>query len=209
MSDILNVSTRTVSGRRDSKRLRKQGLVPAVLYGHNQANVNLSIPASELHHALRHGAHLVEVKGAANESALIRDVQWDVYGHAVLHVDLVRVSKSEAVEVAVKVELRGTAPGTREGGIVEHLLHELRMMCPAAAIPDSFAVSINDLHLGGTITAGQVKLPEGAKLLVEEDQAVVVCVVARPVEEEISVGETIAEPEVIGRKASAEEEGGE
>lgn len=208
MSDILNVSTRTTVGRRDSKRLRKQGWVPAVLYGHGESNVNLAIAASELHHALRHGAHLVEIKGAANESALIRDVQWDVYGQNVLHIDLMRVSKSEAVEVSVSVELRGTAPGTREGGIVEHLLHELRISCPAASIPDSFAVSINDLHLGGSITAGQIKLPEGAKLLVEADQVVVTCSAPRVVSEEVAVGELSAEPEVIGRKAS-EEEGAE
>jgi large subunit ribosomal protein L25 len=126
----------------------------------------------------------------------------------VLHVDLARVDKSEVVEVTVAVHIRGDAPGTSHGGVVQHLLHEVDIECTAATIPDHLEVSVNQLDLGKSIHASELKLPEGAKLLTPGDKIVVQCVMpsAAPEEEEIPGAEG-AEPEVIGRKK--EEEGEE
>ena len=122
MAESLNTTNRDLLGKRDSRRLRVGGMIPAELYGHGQANVHLSIPRTEIQSAVRHGAHLVELKGAVTESALIRNVQWDPFGTDVIHIDLARVSAEEQVEVTLAVELRGTAAGLKEGGIVQHVL---------------------------------------------------------------------------------------
>ncbi len=208
MADVLNVTQRPQLGSRSSRRLRRSGQVPAVLYGHGKENVNLTIPAGELYHAVRYGSKLVEVRGAVQDSALIRDVQWDAYGQEVLHVDLARVSAEEAVEITLAVELRGEAPGSREGGVIDHSTHEIEIRCPAKAIPENFVVNINSLHLGESITASDLPLPEGAELLTDPDQVIVSC--EEPVaeiEEEVAAAE--AEPEVIGRKEEGEEEANE
>lgn len=205
MAEILNVEPREADGKRVARRLRAAGCVPAILYGHGEACVSLSLQAEQLTSAVRHGARVVELRGAANEKAFIRDLQWDVYGLDILHVDFTRVSEHERIQVEVKVALRGEAPGLKNGGVIEQMIHELEIECEALAIPEKLFLSINELNVGDSLTAAQAHLPDGATLLTDADTVVVQCVV--PVEaEEVSAAETGAEPEVIGRKAEETED---
>lgn len=208
MAEQLTVAKRTETGKRRMKRLRQAGKIPAVLYGHGQEVVSLAVPADEMTSAIRHGSHLVDLTGDLSESALIKDVAWDTFGLEVLHVDLARVDKSEVVEVTVAVHIRGVAPGASQGGIVQHLLHEVEIACTAASIPDHLEVSVNQLELGKSIHASELKLPEGAKLLSPGEKIVVQCVLptVMPEAEAAVPGAEGAEPEVIGRKKEEESE---
>ena len=210
MSDTLNVAVREQLGTNHTRRLRRSGQVPAILYGHGEKNVNLAIAATEVNGAIRHGTKVVEIRGAVTDSALIRDVQWDAFGSTVLHLDLTRVSADEKVHVTVHVELRGEAPGLREGGVVEHVTHEVEIECAVNALPDKLVVSVNDLHLGQSIVASDLELPKGATLLSDAD-AVIVHVIEPSVEVEGAdvVGADGAEPEVIGGRPDEEDESGE
>jgi len=203
MAEVLDVTPRKADGKRVARRLRAAGAVPAILYGHKEACVSLAIKSDQLTHAVRHGARVVELRGAANEKAFIRELQWDVYGLDILHVDLTRVSEHERIQVEIKVELRGEAPGIKNGGVLEHLLHEVEIDCEALSIPEKLFASVNELNVGSSLHASQVALPAGAKLLTAPDAVVVQCVVPVEVEETVSA-ETGAEPEVIGRKAGEE-----
>lgn len=205
MAEVLNVADRINRGTRTARRERREGRIPAVLYGHGQATVSLTITAEELKTALRHGGRLVELRGAANETALIRELQWDIYGLDVLHVDFARVSADERIEVTVSIELRGECPGVKEGGVLQQPLHEVQIECPAVAIPDKLILRVSNLSLGGELTAGDLALPEGVTLLTAADEVAAQCVV--PSEEAESEAPVEgAEPELIGRKAGAEEE---
>jgi large subunit ribosomal protein L25 len=206
MAESIQVQVREQLGKRNNRRLRRGGAVPAVLYGHGLENLNLAIPAEQLDAAVRHGSRLVNLAGAVNDRAFIRDLQWDTFGLHVVHVDLTRVSEHEMVEVEVPVELRGEAPGVREGGVISHLIHELTIECEVTAIPDKIHVNINHLKLEGKITIADLELPPGVRVDADPEDIVVECVVpAAEVEEEVAEG--AAEPEVIGRKK--EEEGEE
>ncbi len=208
MRAVLNASVRTEVGSNGVKKVRKAGRVPAVLYGHGEQNVNLSLCAEELHSVLRHGARLVDLKGDVTDTALVRDLQWNTYGTDVLHVDLARVSAEERVHVSVPLETRGTAIGAHEGGIVELVMHEIEIECPAGSIPDKIEVRVHEMHVGHSLKAGEIPLPEGSRLLADPDIIVVHCV-GRVLEEEEVAAEAAAEaaePEVIGRKGKAEEE---
>jgi large subunit ribosomal protein L25 len=205
MAETLNVQVRDGHGTRHSQRLRKSGVVPAVLYGHGEKSVSLGIPATEVSAAVRHGSRLVELKGALTEKAFIRDLQWDTYGLEVVHIDLTRVSEHERVKVQVAVDLRGEAAGVKDGGIVEHMLHEVQIECPVSAIPDKLHVNISNLKLGDTLLVGDLPLPDGVKMLSHADVVVVHCVTPTE-EEELALPTEGAEPEVIGRKAEDEEE---
>ncbi len=207
MAETLEVARRDQTGKRRMRRMRAGGDIPAVLYGHGQENITLSIPAEQLAAAIRHGARMVDLTGAVSESALIRDIQWDTFATDVLHVDLTRVDKSELVEVTLAIELRGVAPGIRAGGVVQQPLHEVEIECPAGSIPENIEVNINHLELDQAIHARELELPEKAKLLTPEEQIVVQCVMPTVVEEEEAVPGEGAEPEVIGK--AAEEEGEE
>lgn len=200
MADTLEVSTREVIGKRRNRRLRDSGFVPAVLYGHEQAPMNLQVARDAVALLVRHGSHLVTLKGAVSDTALIREVQWDAYGVDVLHIDLNRVSASDTVDINVPIELKGQAVGQKSGGIVIHVMHELPITCPVSVIPDKFELRIASLELDKSIHASEIPLPEGAVLRGDGDAIVVQCV--KPAEEAESVPGSSegAEPEVIARK---------
>lgn len=208
MAEVLNVSVRQELGTGRVRQLRRSGHTPAILYGHGKANVNLAIPTAEVKAAMRHGSKLVDLKGGLNEKALVRAVQWDCYGVDVLHLDLTRVSEQERVEVTVALELRGEAPGVKEGGIVNHHLFEVEIECPAGEIPDKLVANLKNLHLGESITLADVPLPPHVTVLTPLDTMVVSCEaqVAMEGEEPDEAAAGPAEPEVIGRKAEEEED---
>lgn len=208
MAEQIEVELREATGKWNSRRLRRAGKVPGVLYGHKQQSLSLAVPADQLDAVIRHGSRLVDLRGAVRQSALIRELQWDTWGTHVLHVDLARVSAEELVEVRVAVELRGEAPGVKQGGMIEQLMHEVNIQCPAAAVPDKLELNINELTLGGQITLGQLPLPAGGRVLGDPDAIVVQCVevTAPPEEEELAAEATAAEPEVIRERKKEEEQ---
>jgi len=206
MAHELNVELRETRGKRNARRQRVAGRLPAVLYGHGLANVSLSVPAEMLESAIRHGARLVKLTGAVEEQAFLREVQWNTWGTHVVHVDFTRVSEHEKVRVNVAVEIRGEAPGLKAGGVLKHMVHEVEIECEATAIPEKISLSVNQLKLGDSITIATMSLPAGVVVLDDPETVVVECV--EPVEEaeEEAGAPGEGEPEVIGRKKEEEEE---
>jgi large subunit ribosomal protein L25 len=205
MSDTLRVEVRESRGKRHARRLRQSGAIPAVLYGHGEANLSLSIPHDQVKAAVRHGARVVDLSGAVSEKAFIRDLQWDTFGLEVLHIDLARVSADEKVEVEVTVELRGEAPGAKEGGVVTQFLHQVTVESLVTAIPEKLSLRINALALNQSLTAANIELPPGTVLVTPEDTVVVQCLVPKEEEEAAPLSAEGAEPELIGRKPGEEE----
>ena len=206
MAETIEVQVRQLLGTRNSRRLRNSGTVPAVLYGHGAPSVCLGVPVEQIDTAVRHGSRLINLTGAVNERAFIRELQWDTWGKEIVHVDLTRISEHELVEVRVAIVIHGEAPGVRAGGVIEHLIHEVPLRCEVTSIPEKLHVSINALKLDETITVAALELPANATVLLEPDDIIVQCVVpAVEVEEEGGEGAS-AEPEIIGRKKEDEEE---
>lgn len=203
-TEVLQTELREGRGKWEARRMRAHGETPAVLYGHKEETVALTLKSDQLHTALRHGAHMVELAGAVKQSAFVRDIQWDALGNEILHVDLTRVDRDEEVEVTLAIELRGVAPGTTTGGVIDHAAHQITVICKASTIPEKIVVGINDLELGQSITVADLDLG-GAKFEGDPEMVVVSCVepIEQPEEEEAAA--TGAEPEVIGRKEDEEE----
>jgi large subunit ribosomal protein L25 len=198
-------------GSQAARRLRRKGLVPAVVYGHKEATVHVTLPMDELQKAIRHGVRVVDLKtdGKA-EKALIKEVQWDHLGKDLLHVDFARISADERVVVTVPLELKGIAPGVTGGGVLDQPMHTLSIEALAVALPESIRVNIGELQLGGAIHVRDLVLPPGVKVMADADAVVVHITVpaAEPAAAPAAVPEAgAAEPEVIGRQAKEEEEG--
>jgi large subunit ribosomal protein L25 len=208
-SQVFQTSTRDGRGSRVAERLRKINKVPAVVYGHKEATVSITVDRKPLTEAIRHGARVVDLQTERGiEKAQIVEVQWDYLGVDILHVDFKRVSADERIEVEVPVELRGIAPGVAAGGLLDQPLHVLRISCLALSVPDSVRVNINELQLGAAIHIKDLKLPENVQAL-EDPDAIVVHVKEPHAEPEAPAeAASTAEPEVITRK-KAEEEGEE
>jgi large subunit ribosomal protein L25 len=204
MSDSVEVKLRKETGTRASRKLRREGLVPAVLYGHGEKCVDLVATREAVQAAVRHGSRIVELKGAVKTGALIRELQWDTFGVEPVHVDFLRVSATDLVKVKVPVDLKGECPGQRAGGVLNLVLHEIELECRADAVPEKIHAAVGKLQLGGTIKVHDLELPAGAKALADADDAVVTCTVPVEKAEEAALGGV--EPELIGRKPAEEGE---
>lgn len=204
MSDTLEVTLRKDTGTRAARRLRKEGRVPAVLYGHGEKCVDLTTTREAVEAMVRHGSRFVELIGEVKTAAVVRELQWDTFGVEPIHVDFLRVSKSDRVKVKVPIDLKGECPGQRAGGIVSLVLHEVEIECTADAIPDKLHAMVGHLDVGGAIKVHDLELPKGAKVLADADEVVVTC--TKPIEKAAEAAAAAAEPEVIGRKAAEEGE---
>src|SRR5262245_39009803 len=209
----LKATPRTDNGSRAAAKLRKQGLVPGIVYGHKQANAAVAVSAEELDRAIRvlHVRMLeLELDGKA-ETVLIREVQWDHLGKQMMHVDFERKSRSEKVKVTVPVELRNS-PKATGGGVLDQPLHTLHVECPLGSIPEAIRIDITNLTLGEPIHVKELTLPEGVKVL-ESPEAVVVQLklpgaeaVVAPAAAPAPGAVPAAEPEVIKKEKKEEEE---
>lgn len=201
-------------GSRGAKKLRRDGLIPAIVYGHKQAAVPVALDRKEVETALRHNTRIVDLQldGGA-ETAIIQDVQFDHLGSAVLHVDFKRVSKDERVKMTIRVEIKGTPAGLGGGHILEQPLHSVHVECPALAIPEAIRVNVTGLQLGHPIHVRELTLPEGVKAL-DDPELVVVQIATVKVEAAPAAAAapteagaaTAAEPEIVGRRVAKEEE---
>src|SRR2546423_1166956 len=208
MAELLHVEKRKSFGKRNNERLRRGGRLPAILYGHGEESVSLTLAADQFEASLRHGAKVVDLDGDANGKALLQDVQWDTFFQQVLHVDLLRVRAGEKVKIDVPVELRGESVGVLEGGVLEQVIHSIEIEVALDVIPDKLHLSIKNLKIGDHLTAKDIiDLPAGATILSDEDEMIVHCV-KRQEEEEAEAAEegAAAEPEVIGKGKEDEEE---
>lgn len=199
MSELLKVVERSDLGKRNTRRLRNSGHLPGILYGKGKDTRSVAIPADQMAATIRHGSKLVELDGCESGRALIQDMQWDTFSTHVLHVDLLRVDADERVTLTVPVELRGTAPGERDGGIVEQLMHEVEIEASVQSIIDRLDVNINELHVNQSLTIGDLAEIPGVTLLAADTEPIVQCM--EPLEQpegEEAVSEI--EPEIIGRK---------
>jgi large subunit ribosomal protein L25 len=190
------------TGTRAARRLRDRGLIPAIIYGHKEAVVPVTVTRDDVWRLVKAPGRLadLDVNGKA-ETVLIRDVQWDHLGKEVLHLDFARVSAEEVIETEVALELRGQAAGIAAGGIVEHVVHTLRITCRAGSIPDSIKLDVSHLQVDEGLHVRDLALPPDVTAKADPDLLLVHVVVRAVVEEPKPEPETPAEaptqPEVI------------
>jgi large subunit ribosomal protein L25 len=201
MSELvsLTVQPRTASGSRAAAKVRKQGHIPGIIYGHKETPVMVAVPAKELDHAIRiqHARTLQILLNGKSETVLIRELQWDYLGKEMVHIDLWRVSKDEKVRVTVPVEIRGV-PKVTGGGVLDQPFHQLHIECLATNIPDQIRVDVTGLTLGNPIHIRELTLPTGVKVLDSADAVVVQ--LKLPGQEPEPTEATGTEPEVLTAK---------
>ncbi len=202
--------TRKAGGRHANERVRRAGYVPAVIYGHGEAPEAVSLSRRDLVTALEGHQHVIRLAvGGVQTQYLIKDVQFDHLQREPLHVDLMRVDPNERVKLNVRIELKGTPAGTREGGVLLQVLSDLEIECLLLEIPDSIRANIGHLKLGEALHVRELELPAGVKALTPADD--LIAVVRLPKGPEVHAAEPVAgeeaakEPEVIGRVAKDRE----
>ena len=196
---VLKAEVRQSMGTKDAAKLRKQGRIPAIVYGHKQEPVSIAMDGRSFIEGLNTGRRLMDVQlGDKNEKVLVKDVQYDHLGKDIIHVDFMRVDVTEKVRVSVPIEFKGTAKGTQEGGMVEIHSDHLEVECLVTNIPERITVSIKEMVLGDAIHAGDIKIPEEVKLITAPEQLMATCHEVAEVKttEELEAAMPVA-PEVI------------
>jgi len=207
-AEALVVEKRDTTGTLRIRRLRKEGKIPAVLYGHGQDNVDLSIDSRAIAKVVDNGQYFVALSGAVSDTAMIKEVQWDAFGSRILHIDFARVDASETIEISLPLQMKGESPGAGLGGMVTQLVHDLKILCPANKLPESLEVSIDNLQLDGSVSASEVVLPEGASLVGNPNETVISCPPPKGAETEAPADDAAA-PAAEGDAAPEGEGGGD
>ena len=211
----LTVQRRTTAGTRPVRRMRRDGLIPGVVYGKSTEPLSIEINGRALTKMLqsRAGEHALvklrmEGSGSWEKPVLVHDVQrHPVSGH-ILHVDFHAVALTERLRVKVPVVLRGEAVGVKqEGGLLEHFLREVEVECLPTDIPDAIEFDVTPLTIGQTIHVRDLTPPKNTKITSDADGAI--ASIQRPKEEQpAAVEAAVTEPEVI-REKKEEAEGAE
>ena len=185
-------------------KIRESGSIPAILYGHGEENVCLSVSLDTVNKLIKHGTKLVNLRGDISDTALLRAVQWSSMGDHIIHVDFARVSQTETVVVTVPVHLHGEAPGAMSSaGQLRFVSHELSIRCPAVKIPEFITCDISHLQLGQAIHVSELKLPEGIEAVTPGSIVVAQVAAAAGVDIEAAIPMS-AEPELIRKEKAAE-----
>lgn len=198
-------------GSPGSRRLRRAGFVPATVYGHGISAVSAAVEERALYRALHTDAGsnvLVTLRFDDGKEELV--MPRDVVRHPVkdhyVHLDFLRISRTEKVTVDVGVVLVGDPVGVQEGGIVEQQTTAVQVAALATAVPDQLEVNVESLDIGDSATVADLVVPDGVEVLTDPETTVAsIVMVAAEVEEAPAEGEELAE----GEEALAEEEGGE
>jgi large subunit ribosomal protein L25 len=215
---VLTLAEREERGSRPNRRLRREGLVPGVIYGQESESVHFKVDARRLRVVLaeRHALFDVEVADGDRQPVIVKDQQHHpVRGH-VMHIDLLKVRLDEKIQTTVPLELEGTedAPGVKEGGVLEHVTRELNVEALPTEVPDRIVADVSRLGIAETLMLSSVSAPAGVELLDDPEETVVATITA-PSVTEAPESEIEEEAELVGEGEEAPEgeeaaaEGGE
>jgi large subunit ribosomal protein L25 len=207
----LDVHAREAAHSRATRRLRRAGQVPGVLYGGGEGPVAFAVNERTLRHALAAKGAVLEltVDGGASTPAVLKETQRHPVRGDLMHVDLLRVDLNVAIQAPVTVELIGAeeAPGVVEGGILEHVTREVNVEALPTDIPESIQVDVSKLEMNGTLSLGDISAPSGITLLDDPETTILASITPPSVAPEADEVET--ETEVVGEGGEAAEAEGE
>ena len=208
----LKAQERTEFGSRTSRRLRRAGLVPGVVYGAGEAARAFQVNERDARDVIVHGGALidVEIEGEAAVPAVIKEQQRDPVRGSLLHLDLLEVKLDTEIEADVAIELLGAeeAPGVKEGGVLEHVTHELTISALPTAIPESIGADVSGMEIGDTLQLSALVAPEGVEFSLGEGvdpDEVTIATLSPPRVEEEPEPELEEEAELVGEEGEVPE----
>jgi large subunit ribosomal protein L25 len=203
----IRAQERPERGTRATRRLRREGLVPGVVYGGGDGDsVCFKVDSRVLRQVLVDGSALIDLEvGGQTRPVIVKDQQLHPVRDEVMHIDLLEVRLDEKIQTTVGVQVEGAeeAPGVKEGGVLEHVTHQLNIEALPTAIPDSIVVDVSGMEIAATMHLSEVPAPEGVEFLDDPEETIIATVVVpTEVEEPEEIEE---ETELVGEEAEAAE----
>lgn len=217
MSDkatVLKAKSRERTGSRYARRLRAAGSMPAVVYGHKETPVTITLDTHETMQHLKRGEKFFELDiDGSREHVLLKDLGYNHLGDEIIHADFARVNLDERVDTKAHLAFVGEPKGLKTtGALLMHPVTELELNCLITNLPDEIEVDVADMDVGDVIHASDIELPLASMEMLTDPETVVAQVVVKaetPETLEESDVEAEADPEVIGEKPEGENEGAE
>ena len=182
----LEIQKRVKVKTRGSKELRREGFVPGVLYYAGEENANISINKSDLFHAMQSGQRIFEIdQNGDQQYTMIKEIQYHPVTDEIIHVDLMRVRRSEKLTISVPLVLIGESIGVKEGGILSQSINQVEISCLPTDVPESIEIEINDLELNSSINVGDINLKNKDVELLTASDINVLSIKAPSIEEEV------------------------
>ncbi len=208
----LKVADRSEFGSRTTRRLRRTGLVPGVVYGGGKDARPFQVPERDARAVLLHGGALIDVQfdGSGTTPVVVKEEQRDPVRGSLLHLDLLEVKLDEAIQAEVAIEILGAeeAPGVKEGGVLEHVTHQITIEALPTAIPDSIAADVSGMSIGDTLQLTGVVPPEGVTFALGEGvdaDEITIATLSPPRVEEEPEPEVEEEAELVGEEGEVPE----
>ena len=155
----LNIADRTRTRTKGAKTLRREGLIPGILYYAGETNVNISVDKLVLYHALQSGQHIFEIElDGDTQFTMIKELQYHPVTDEVLHIDLMRVRRSEKMTIFVPLVLVGEAVGVKEGGVLSQSMTQIEISCFPTDVPDQIELNIDDLEMNSSKSVTDITL---------------------------------------------------
>ena len=201
---VVKAEKREGRGKNDSRRLRVAGKIPVSVYGGGEGSLAAAANLRELAKILRTDAGVnsvfsLDIEGVGVSDVIFQDRQIDAVKGRLLHADLRRIGKGEKMEMTVPLHLVGNAPGlNEEGAVINQPLHEIKVLCEPANVPDAIEIDVSNLNAGESIHVSDLKVGAGIEIL-ESPDTVIATIGAVRAEAESQPTEG-AEPEVIGKE---------
>ena len=182
----LEIANRLKTRTRESKRLRHSGIIPGVLYYAGEENVNISIDQSHLFHAMNSGQRIFEIdQNGEKQYTMIKEVQYHPVTDDIIHVDLMRVRRSEKMTIAVPLVLIGEAIGVKEGGVLSQSLNQVEISCYPTDVPEQIELNIENLELNSARNVGDLEIDIEDVDIISDPSLNIVSVTPPAAEEEV------------------------
>ena len=211
---VMKASKREERGKNACKHMRREGLIPGIVYKGGKEALSIQVNEKELWKILHTEAGgnaiiTLDIEGGTNKTVIAHELQHDPMTDRVIHVDFHEISLTEVIKVKVPVSLKGEAAGVAEGGVLNQVMWEIEVECKAMDLPEHINVHIEGLNIGDGIHLKDIEIPETVRVL-DDGEQLVVGVNAPHVEEEVEGEPEVEgeEPEVI-KKGKLEEEAGD
>ena len=201
----LDITDRTQIRTKGSKALRREGIVPGVLYYAGEANVNISVDKMVLFHALQSGQRIYEIEQKGDtQFTMIKELQYHPVTDEVIHIDLMRVRRSEKMTISVPLVLVGESDGVKEGGILSQAMNQIEISCFPTDVPENILLNIEDLEMNSSKSVADISLDnDDIKILSAQDLNVVS--IHMPAAEEEAEVEDIGDEEGVEGEETTEE----
>jgi large subunit ribosomal protein L25 len=209
--ETLKAAPRSDFGSRTSRRLRREGLVPGVVYSGGSDARPFQAPEREIRVLLGEGAALfdLEIEGAKAVPVVVKEQQHHPVRGSLQHIDLQEVRLDEAIQAEVTIELEGTdtAPGVKGGGVLEHVTREVTVEALPAEIPDQLIADVSAMEINDTLQLSALPVPEGVTLVADDPDEVTIATLSPPRVEEVAEPEVEEETELVGEDGEAAADG--